>query len=77
INLNWLNTKSTVGKRLFSDKFNLLLCRLVLLNVPTVACINGNAYTGGAILAAAPDYRVLRSDRGRFCFPEVNIKIPF
>ncbi|HAZ80239.1 MAG TPA: enoyl-CoA hydratase/isomerase family protein [Porticoccaceae bacterium] len=77
INLDWLNTQSATGKQLFSDKFNLVLCRLALLNVPTVACINGNAYAGGAILASAADYRVMRSDRGRFCFPEVNIKIPF
>ena len=48
-----------------------------LLNAPTIACLNGNAYAGGAILAAATDYRVMRNDRGRFCFPEVNIKIPF
>ena len=29
------------------------------------------------MLAMAHDYRVMRSDRGFFCFPEVDIHIPF
>ena len=77
INLDWMMQQDDAGRRQFSTVFETLLCRLALLNAPTVACINGNAYAGGAILACATDYRLLRSDRGRFCFPEVKIKIPF
>ena len=77
INLDWIMQLDDAGRREFSTVFEILLCRLALLNAPTVACINGNAYAGGAILASAADFRVMRSDRGRFCFPEVNIKIPF
>ena len=77
INLDWMMQQGDAGRRQFSTVFETLLCRLALLNAPTVACINGNAYAGGAILACATDYRLMRSDRGRFCFPEVNIKIPF
>jgi enoyl-CoA hydratase/carnithine racemase len=29
------------------------------------------------MLAMAHDYRTMRSDRGFFCFPEVDIRIPF
>ena len=29
------------------------------------------------MLAMAHDHRVMRSDRGYFCFPEVDINIPF
>lgn len=54
-----------------------LLARVLALPVPTVAAVNGHAFGGGAMLAMAHDYRVMRNDRGFLCFPEVDINIPF
>ena len=54
-----------------------LLARFLTLGVPTVAAINGHAFGAGAMIAMAHDWRVMRSDRGYFCFPEVDIHIPF
>lgn len=54
-----------------------LLARMLTLPVPTVAAINGHAFGAGAMFAIAHDYRVMRNDRGFFCFPEVDIGIPF
>jgi enoyl-CoA hydratase/carnithine racemase len=54
-----------------------LLARLLTLPVPTVAAISGHAFGAGAMLAMAHDWRLMRGDRGFFCFPEVDIKIPF
>ncbi|GGU20142.1 enoyl-CoA hydratase-related protein [Nocardioides albus] len=54
-----------------------LLARVLVLPVPTVAAVNGHAFGAGAMLAMAHDYRVMREDRGYFCFPEVDIHIPF
>ncbi|MFD0203811.1 MULTISPECIES: enoyl-CoA hydratase/isomerase family protein [Saccharothrix] len=44
---------------------------------PTVAAVNGNAVGGGAIYAAACDYRVMCRGRGRIGTPELRGGIPF
>ncbi|MGM0930511.1 MAG: enoyl-CoA hydratase/isomerase family protein [Actinomycetota bacterium] len=54
-----------------------LYSRILTLPLPTAAAINGHAFGAGALLAMAHDYRVMRADRGFFCFPEVHVGIPF
>ena len=77
INLDWLIGETPEQQGAFVKALETVLFRLALLNAPTVVALNGNVYAGGAILASAADFRLMRSDRGRFCFPEVNINIPF
>jgi Delta3-Delta2-enoyl-CoA isomerase len=77
INLDWLVEQSAQGQAEFMQAFHIMLCRFALISIPTIVAINGNAYAGGAILAAGADFRLMREDRGRFCFPEVNIPLPF
>lgn len=54
-----------------------LLARVLTLQIPTAAAIVGHAFGAGAMLAMAHDFRVMRADRGYFCFPEADIRIPF
>ena len=54
-----------------------LFAKVLVLPVPTVAAVQGHAYAAGAMIALAHDQRVMRSDRGYFCLPEVDIRIPF
>lgn len=61
----------------FIPELDALLKRLATLPMPTLAAINGHAYGGGALLATACDFRLMRSDNGRFCFPEIDVKIVF
>jgi enoyl-CoA hydratase/carnithine racemase len=51
--------------------------KLLLVPVPTIAAISGHAYGNGSIMSCACDFRFMRSDKGFFCFPEVNLGIPF
>jgi enoyl-CoA hydratase/carnithine racemase len=54
-----------------------MLARILTLPVPTAAALVGHAFGAGAMLALAHDFRVMRADRGYFCFPEADIRIPF
>ncbi len=77
INLGWVVTQPRAEVERFLHRFDELFLRVATLNLPTIAEINGNCYAGGAILAAACDFRLMRADRGRFCYTEVKIKLPF
>jgi enoyl-CoA hydratase/carnithine racemase len=61
----------------FMYRMNDVFKALLLYPVPVIAAINGHAFGNGAILSCACDFRFMRSDRGYFCFPEIDVSIPF
>ncbi len=81
IDLEWLVPVIKGGQTARAKDFfyllNRLYKRIVTYPLVTVAGISGHAFAGGAILCCAFDFRLMRSDRGFFCFPEVDLGIPF
>lgn len=61
----------------FLPEVHNLFARVLSFEVPTVAALQGHCFAAGAMLALAADQRVMRADRGYFCLPEVDIRIPF
>ncbi len=61
----------------FMYGMNAVFKKLLTLPVPVIAAINGHAFGNGAILSCACDFRFMKADRGYFCFPEVDLGIPF
>lgn len=54
-----------------------LLGRVLAFPIPTVAAIGGHCFAAGVFLAMAHDVRVMRSDRGFLCLPEVDMGVVF
>jgi enoyl-CoA hydratase/carnithine racemase len=76
LDLDWLAAHTDKGDW-YLDQVQQLFARVLVAPVPTVAAVNGHAFGAGSMLAMAHDFRVMRADRGFFCFPEVDIRIPF
>jgi enoyl-CoA hydratase/carnithine racemase len=81
VDVEWLgvkmNEKDFQSIKDWMYGMNNVFKELLLYPVPVIAAINGHAFGNGAILSCACDFRFMRSDRGFFCFPEVNLGIPF
>ncbi|OBJ49115.1 enoyl-CoA hydratase-related protein [Mycobacterium asiaticum] len=76
LDLDWLGAHGDQAQS-YVGRVHKLLARVLTLPIPTAAAVVGHAFGAGAMLALAHDYRAMRADRGFFCFPEVDIHIPF
>ena len=81
IDLEWLAPILQQGDREAAVRFfyqlNQLFLSLLTYPLTTIAAINGHAFAGGAIMSCAFDFRFMRTKRGYFCLPEVDLGIPF
>jgi Delta3-Delta2-enoyl-CoA isomerase len=78
LDLEWLQSETArdpdAAARI-SQRLTRFLRRLLTFPLITIAAINGHAFAGGAIMACAFDFRFMRTDRGYFCFPGVDLGI--
>jgi enoyl-CoA hydratase/carnithine racemase len=81
IDLNWIAEAMAANNRQgikdFMYGLNRMFKRMLLYPMPVIAAINGHAFGDGSIMACACDFRFMKADRGFFCFPEVDVHIPF
>jgi enoyl-CoA hydratase/carnithine racemase len=77
LDLDWMGSVPAAEVAEHVQRVHELLVRVLTFPTITVAAINGHAFAAGAMLALAHDFRVMRVDRGYFCLPEVDIRIPF
>jgi len=75
LDLEWIQGAGDEGPAMISDVLR-IFARLLEFPVASVAAMNGHAFAGGGMMAMAHDYRVMRSDRGYFCLPEVDLGMP-
>lgn len=61
----------------FFFQLNELFLRIATCPMLTIAAITGHAFAGGAIFSGAFDFRFMRTDRGFWCVPEIDLGIPF
>lgn len=81
VDIDWLGkqlqTQAFQNIKDFMYGMNEVFKKLLLLPIPVIAAISGHAFGNGAILSCACDFRFMKSDKGFFCFPEVDLGIPF
>jgi Delta3-Delta2-enoyl-CoA isomerase len=75
LDLEWMSANSDAAGGLL-DAVHALLDRLLRMDVYTVAAVNGHAFAAGAMLASVHDCVIMRSDRGYWCLPEVDLGLP-
>ncbi|BBB32403.1 enoyl-CoA hydratase/isomerase [Thermotomaculum hydrothermale] len=81
VNVEWIQKefalKNFDNVKAFLYKMDEVFKKIIFSPFPVIAEITGHAFGNGALLACCCDFRFMRNDRGFFCFPEVDVKIPF
>ena len=72
MDLDWLATAPQRAGEYLTAIYH-VLGRVLSLSAITVAAVNGHAFGGGAQLAVAHDFVVMRADRGYWCMPEADL----
>ena len=75
--LEFLGRLDSAQLPIFIGDAQRLVARVLTFPMPTVAAVNGHAFGIVAMFALAHDQRVMRTDRGWWCLPEIDLGLPF
>ena len=53
-----------------------IMGRVLVFPCATAVAVNGHAFGAGAQLLLCHDFRIMRTERGYFCMPEIDMKAP-
>jgi enoyl-CoA hydratase/carnithine racemase len=76
LDLDYMLTEAAGGPNVYLARVLGIMERVLFFPAYTVAAMNGHAFGAGAQTALAQDARIMRSDRGYFCMPEIDMKSP-
>ena len=76
LDLDWMLSAGREQAPAYLESVLSVIGRVLVFPAISVAAINGHAFGAGAQLALAHDRRVMRSERGYFCMPEIDMRAP-
>ena len=77
LDLDWmLGTATEEERRDYIPAVLALMARVLVFPTITVAALNGHAFGAGAQISLGHDFRVMRTERGYWCMPEIDMKSP-
>ena len=76
LDLDWMLGEGSGQANEYLHSVLAVIGRVLVFPAITVAAVNGHAFGAGAQLVVAHDYKVMRSGRGYFCMPEIDMKVP-
>jgi len=76
LDLDWMMSEGRDQASAYLESVLAVLGRVLVFPAITVSAMNGHAFGAGAQLALAHDVRVMRTERGFFCMPEIDMRAP-
>jgi enoyl-CoA hydratase/carnithine racemase len=76
LDLEWAASELGADMGVYIGDVLAIMGRVLTFPAVTVAALNGHAFGAGAQLSLAHDYRVMRTGRGYWCMPEIDMRAP-
>lgn len=75
LDITWMMEQGPQASQAFLQDALALIGRILTLPCYSVAAVNGHAFGAGAQMAVAHDLRLMRSGRGYWCMPEIDMGV--